>query len=147
MSFLNPIVVIRRLLRKREESDVWLGLHPPKKMQQVLDRERTRADRTGACVVAITFQPRVPEQSSACLVFLVKTLKERLRTTDEAGWLGEQQICVLLPCTGPLGAWKLAADICSRFPDSIAPPVCTIDAYPSATPEHPQPAQADAAPR
>src|SRR5437660_449956 len=84
----------------------------PEITRRTLDRERARANRTGEHLSLLTFK------SSELLVEpfpwnkLARRIRERLRNTDEAGWLEEgRRIGILLPATPASGAWKLADDI------------------------------------
>src|SRR5439155_7177121 len=88
------------------------GLHSPADVQRILDRERARADRTGDPLAAVTFAPPSAENGDDTLAAVAKALPERIRLTDEAGWLDDRQVCALLPCTGHEGARKLAEDVC-----------------------------------
>ena len=50
---------------------------------------------------------------------LSRSLVQRMRTTDEIGWLDGHSICVFLPETGKDGAQSLAQDACHGFPYQI----------------------------
>jgi lipopolysaccharide/colanic/teichoic acid biosynthesis glycosyltransferase len=107
------------------------GLLPPDRFRAILERERTRADRTGDRLSLLAFTPRVHEVNFKTLNYLVRVLRQRLRCTDDYGWLNARQIAVLLPATPVTGAWRVADDICLRFPDHLPPPLCTVYSYPS----------------
>ena len=61
--------------------------------------------------------------------YLVKILKQRLRVTDDIGWLDDERLGVLLPLTPGPGAWALADAVCEQFPDDIMPPLCIVYTY------------------
>src|SRR3989442_6621568 len=85
----------------------WNGMplfQPTDKLRQILERERARADRSGDCLSLLTFVPRAPENAHAAFAFLANVLKARLRATDEAGWLDDHSIGVVLPSTTAHGA-------------------------------------------
>jgi lipopolysaccharide/colanic/teichoic acid biosynthesis glycosyltransferase len=128
MRFANFVFALRRLLRRNtvEWSEV---PHSPHQTRFILERERSRADRSGDPLSVISFAPRCPQESKTCLQFLIKSCKERLRGTDEIGWLDAQSICAILPGTGEEGARKVVDDICLGFPDQITPPLCTVHAF------------------
>ena len=97
--------------------------------RRLLARERSRTDRTGDKLAVIAFGPRCPELRRESLLRLVGILQKRLRTTDEIGWLDDEQVGVVLPGTPSAGAWKLADDICLEFPDHLPPTICTVYSY------------------
>lgn len=104
------------------------GLQSAEVFRKSLERERARADRTGDPLAVITFHPPAGEPNWDLLAGI---LCERLRTTDEAGWLDDGRICTVLPGTPPEGAWKVANDVFQVFPDCMSLPTCTIYTYPS----------------
>jgi len=57
---------------------------------------------------------------------------ERIRLTDEAGWLDDRQLCALLPCYRPRRGARQAGRGCfaSALPENVPTPVCTIFVYP-----------------
>ena len=55
----------------------------------------------------------------------------RIRSTDEAGWLDEQRLGVILPDTPIEGARKVAADLSQRMATGEEPAACKIYTYPS----------------
>jgi lipopolysaccharide/colanic/teichoic acid biosynthesis glycosyltransferase len=61
----------------------------------------------------------------------VKILGSRLRSTDEVGWFDDQQVGVVLPATPAAGAWKVADDVCLKFPENTPPPICSVYSFPS----------------
>ena len=97
----------------------------------MLARERARADRTGERFAVITFSPHGCELDADAWGELVKVVKGRLRLTDEFGWLGAGNLCLLLGGTGTDGAYKVVKDIgeaLGGFPTLC----CSIYEYPSA---------------
>ncbi len=64
------------------------------------------------------------------LDFLGRTLIRRTRITDTIGILSERRIGVLLPDTPKSGAWKVASDVCSRYPVGLDRPSCEVFVYP-----------------
>lgn len=104
------------------------GLQSADMFRKTLERERARADRTGDPLAVISFHPPAGDPNWDLLAGI---LCERLRTTDEAGWLDDGRICTVLPGTPPEGAWKVANDVFQVFPDDMSLPTCTIYTYPS----------------
>jgi lipopolysaccharide/colanic/teichoic acid biosynthesis glycosyltransferase len=64
------------------------------------------------------------------LAQLAEVLKNRLRFTDEAGWLSDEEIGAVLPCTAVEGARSVANDICREFGEHDCP-YCEIYFYPT----------------
>ncbi|MEX0679225.1 MAG: sugar transferase [Pirellulales bacterium] len=126
--FLSRFV---RLFRSRRpftaELDELLSVD---QLRNILSRERARADRSGLGFVMLKFTPGAEATSQDTLVRLAKILKSRLRCTDEAGWLGEQQVGVVLPGTSVTGARSVANDVCRGFGE-LTPPRCEAFFYPS----------------
>jgi lipopolysaccharide/colanic/teichoic acid biosynthesis glycosyltransferase len=123
------VAIVRRLVRLYQ---LRRGprLHSVDKMHELLYRERVRADRSGQQVSLLVLLLKGESSLEAALRHLEKIIRRRLRCTDEAGWLREGSIGLILPGTPAEGAWKLAGDICRSFPEHLAPPACTVHAYP-----------------
>jgi lipopolysaccharide/colanic/teichoic acid biosynthesis glycosyltransferase len=102
-------------------------------LRSILDRERSRADRSGVGFAMLKFTPREEATSEQTLVCLAKILERRLRCTDGTGWLGERQVGVVLSGTSVAGARVVASDICGSFGE-LAPPQCEVYYYPSDPP-------------
>lgn len=119
--------VLRKFARPRLEDPE--GLLDPCQFRRLLERERARADRGGGHFSLLSFTPS--GHHAGDLGFLVSVLKGRLRSGDDIGWLEGRSIGVLLPATSAPGAWKVAKDVCLRFPGTIPAPTCTVYAYPS----------------
>jgi len=75
----------------------------------LLAKERQRSDRSGSpfSVLAMELSSFAPE-----LVHRVNArMQQRLRISDEAGWLDGERLGIFLPDTPAAGAWKVAADL------------------------------------
>jgi lipopolysaccharide/colanic/teichoic acid biosynthesis glycosyltransferase len=119
----------RRLLGRpapRELQD----LLSPKQMRKILARERARADRTGDRFAVVTFAQNTREPSAGFWERLVKLLEERLRCTDEVGWLEDGQLCMVLAGSGAEGARKVVSDITQALGE-VSALCCTICVYPA----------------
>jgi lipopolysaccharide/colanic/teichoic acid biosynthesis glycosyltransferase len=82
----------------------------------------------------VAFAPSNGQSAEETLTTLAGLLKRRLRSTDEIGWVDDRRIGALLPSTPAFGASKVAEDVVSIFPQSLAPPVWQIYCYPSDDP-------------
>jgi exopolysaccharide biosynthesis polyprenyl glycosylphosphotransferase len=99
-------------------------------IQIVLQRERLRADRNGACfsILTLSFRRHSHERDVTRVARIIQT---RIRVTDDAGHLGPEQIAVVLPETPAKGAWKLADDVCRFLPSNLERPKREVYEYPS----------------
>jgi lipopolysaccharide/colanic/teichoic acid biosynthesis glycosyltransferase len=107
------------------------GLQAIEQFQRTLRRERARTDRSGDAFSLLTLTARERRTREETFDFLADLLKDRLRLTDEAGWMSRRAVGVVLPNTPASGAWKVADDLCLAFPDALAPPLCAVYTYPS----------------
>jgi lipopolysaccharide/colanic/teichoic acid biosynthesis glycosyltransferase len=119
---------------RKAERNEFDRLHSVAESQRILDRERSRAGRSGSPFSLLTLTPRDSETSRATLLHLASYLRRRLRSTDEVGWLDDARIGVVLPDTPASGAWKVADDVCLSFPEDLPPPVVEIYTYPTDEP-------------
>jgi lipopolysaccharide/colanic/teichoic acid biosynthesis glycosyltransferase len=106
-------------------------IHPSKTFTTILTRERDRADRTGLEFCLVAFEPGTNNGRSAATRYLVSLVTNRIRTTDDAGWLDDGRIGVVLSHTSTDGAWKFADNIHKEFDEEFPRPACTVYAYPS----------------
>lgn len=60
-----------------------------------------------------------------------RLLVNRIRSTDEAGWVGDDQLGVILPYTPTSGAARLAEDLQSRVGKNVASLNYTVYTFPS----------------
>jgi hypothetical protein len=119
---LNPFVDMRR-------EQALHHLKSPENFRRILDRERSRADRTGHEFSLVVFD--VENTTSALAQRLADVFTRRIRSTDEPGWVDDRSMGVVLPATPAEGAWKFSDDICQRV-SAIAPHLdCMVYSYPS----------------
>lgn len=122
--FFNPFVHLR-------PAKALSRIHSAERFRAILERERARSDRNGHQFSLIAFDVGNPEADGAYVQHLTHVLTGRIRSTDEAGWLDNRRIGVLLPYTSADGSWRLADDICQVISDKASPPECTVYTYPS----------------
>ena len=102
----------------------------------VLVRERARANRNGHMFSVLMFD--LSAISTTPLAELMQTLKQRVRSIDEVGWLDARRIGqtgrigVVLPYTGAEAAWTLADTICHQIGVPAGQPTCSVYTYPTA---------------
>lgn len=89
------------------------SLYNKDQMEFVLQRERSRCDRTGEPMSLIAFR-LASKPSSRQIVRLRRVLLARVRLTDEVGWLDNgMRLAALLPGTDKNGAQHVARDVCA----------------------------------
>ena len=126
--FLSKLLSPRR--DRKTTAEALSFYRTSEQLREILDRERARADRSGPGFAVLKFTPRDAATSEHTLAALAQILKRRLRCTDDAGWLGPQQVGVLLPCTSADGARSVAHDVCQSFAE-MTPPHWEVYCYPS----------------
>lgn len=115
----------------RQAENPLSDLLPPAQTLKILERERARTDRSGDRFSVLAFSPCAREVEEATWRQLARILQERLRSTDEVGWLEDGQLCAILPDTSSTGARKVADDVCCQFTGETPAPICSIYCYPN----------------
>jgi lipopolysaccharide/colanic/teichoic acid biosynthesis glycosyltransferase len=111
------------------------GVVPQPEFSSVLRRERDRADRTQDVftLVALGLSP-AQRCDDAYGRILGRILQTRLRSTDEAGWLPDGRLGIVLPHTPEDGAWVLVDALRSALQREACThllPTFTVYAYES----------------
>ena len=75
------------------------GLPCVKRFRKTLARERARAERLGDGFSLLALGVNDWRSGRPTLAHLARVLRRRLRMTDEAGWLDERRLGVILPGT------------------------------------------------
>ena len=97
----------------------------------ILNRERDRTDRTGQEFSLVVFETGDGSRRSATVRNFVAILAQRIRPTDDIGWLEDGRIAAALPHTVPDGAWKFVENVRRALDESAPAPDCTVYTYPS----------------
>jgi lipopolysaccharide/colanic/teichoic acid biosynthesis glycosyltransferase len=126
---LTKLTAVFRKFARPLPEEALEGLLSACQFRKLLERERARVDRSGERFCLLSFTPSGDHASE--VECLVRVLKGRLRCGDDIGWLEGHKIGALLPGTSAPGAWKVARDVCLRFPEDIPAPACTVYAYPA----------------
>ena len=90
----------------RSRCDINL-LHDPDHFESMLDRERSRADRSGSSFSLIVIRLRRQDRREESYRVISRVLLERLRETDLTGFMNDGRIGVLLSDTPINGAYEL----------------------------------------
>lgn len=97
-----------RSIRAAHDPNAIEGIASEREFARVLQRERDRADRTHGVFTLVTLELDERQRSDApwCRT-LGGTVRARLRSTDEVGWLPNSRLGISLPHTPVNGAWSL----------------------------------------
>ncbi len=106
-------------------------IHSAKQFRMILEHERSRADRNQHQFSLLILDMSNIQSKNGHVKCLMEILTKRIRSVDEAGWMNNHSMGVLLPYTREAGAWKLANDICRMESVKDYPPTCTVYSYPS----------------
>lgn len=105
-------------------------LLPADMFGRIVERERARADRIGGGFSLVAFGGKKADLYRGESRAVGEHLVERIRTTDEIGWLDDGRLGVMLPDTPTAGAWKFVEDVRVALSDAIRIPPCTVYSYP-----------------
>ena len=113
--------------RARQKVKLLQQLQPAGDFQQVLQRERDRAEQTGQEFSLLVFELGEGSANYELAQKLWQMIYRRVRFSDAVGWLSSQSLGVILPNTPFAGGHKLAEDIC-RLCD-VSPPSVSFKIY------------------
>ena len=106
---------IRRCLGLRLSEEL-SGVRTPEETRKLIQRERQRADRTHTELAVLAFTPSSEEQGQSLFAALAGVLRQRIRITDDLGWLANGVLAAVLPHTQLSGARTLCRDVCAALP-------------------------------
>jgi lipopolysaccharide/colanic/teichoic acid biosynthesis glycosyltransferase len=135
--------VITRILKTGRE---WLARHrTPLKdaasVRKLIDRERARTLRTGVPFSLILYRAKRSRRAVVSTCRLARVIVSRARSTDEVGWFDDEHLCLLLPDTDNLGAWRVATDVQALLAGKVRKPLFSVYTYTAngfARPERPE---------
>ena len=111
------------MLQRGTKRNIWSA----EEFGVILKQELARASRYGHEFSVLVFNGTITER----IEDLKRVLSIRIRSTDEAGWLDEQSIGVILPDTPTEGAREVAADLSQQMATGEQPASCRVYTYPS----------------
>ena len=106
------------------------GVQSAKVFCTLLERERACADRNDNVFSIVVFNVGDPDVNTDRVQHVARVLASRRRSTDEAGWLDDRSLGILLRYTSTAGACRLANDVCYAISSSAPPPKYTVYTYP-----------------
>jgi lipopolysaccharide/colanic/teichoic acid biosynthesis glycosyltransferase len=125
LDLLNPIRWFRR-------NAAFHGIHPAERFHDLVERERSRSDRTGICFSLVVFKLAARKRDTYhTLHHLAGLLTSRARTSDEVGWYDRASLAVLLIGSGEVGAAKFGQNVTASLPEGVAVPSVSVYVYPT----------------
>lgn len=107
------------------------GVHSREAMQLRLEIERARAVRANRNLALLILEYDLGlEAHDTLMVRLADRVLQRVRLTDELGWLENGRLGVILPDTAREGVQKVADDIC-QLCDDLPIPGCLVYFHPA----------------
>lgn len=122
---LNPYRWFRR-------NAAFHGIHPVERFRDLIERERSRADRTGVRFSLVVFQLKGRKRDTYhTLYHLATLLLSRARTSDEVGWFDKTSLAALLIGAGEDGAARFGQKVTTSLPEGVAVPTFSVYVYPN----------------
>lgn len=106
-------------------------LHASQHFEAMLDRERSRADRSGAIFSVLALRLRPEHRQGGALHVVSQVLANRLRATDLTGFMSDGRIGILSPDTNIDGTRELAESLRQTLAANDIPLDYEIFTYPS----------------
>lgn len=125
LELLNPVRWFRR-------NAAFHGIHPTDRFRDLIERERSRADRTGVRFSLVVFNHKGRKRDTyRTLYHLATLLLSRARTSDEIGWFDKTSLAVLLIGAGAVGAAEFGRKVTALLPEGVAVPNVSVYVYPT----------------
>jgi len=124
LDLLNPFRWFRR-------NASFHRIHPTDRFLGLIERERSRADRTGFRFSMVVFRLKGRKRDTYHTLHHVATLLlSRVRTSDEVGWFDKTSLAVLLIGSGERGASEFGRKVVSSLHEGVAVPTISVYLYP-----------------
>ena len=124
LDLLNPIRWFRR-------NAAFHGIHPTERFRDLIERERSRTDRTGICFSLVVFKLASRKRDTYhTLYYLAGLVTSRARTSDEVGWFDKTSLAVILIGSGEAGAGRFGQSVVASLPEGVAVPTVSVYVYP-----------------
>lgn len=125
LDLLNPIRWFRR-------NAAFHGIHSTDRFRDLIERERSRTDRTGVCFALVVFHLKGRKRDTYhTLYHLTTLLLSRVRASDEIGWFDKTSLAVIMIGSGEAGAAIFAEKMTASLPEGIAVPKISVHLYPN----------------
>src|SRR5450759_2188560 len=111
---------------------VFRTVHSTERFRDLIERERSRADRTGVRFSLVVFNHKGRKRDTYhTLYHLLGLLTSRARTSDEIGWFDKTSLSVVLIGAGEAGATEFGRKVIASLPKEIAVPKVSVYIYPT----------------
>jgi lipopolysaccharide/colanic/teichoic acid biosynthesis glycosyltransferase len=125
LEWLNPTRWLRR-------NAAFHGIHSMDRFRDLIERERSRTDRTGIRFCLVVFKLAARKRDTyRTLYHLAGLLTSRARTSDEVGWVDKTSLGVLLIGSGEQGGAQFGKQLLASLPEGVAVPKVSVYAYPN----------------
>ena len=125
LNLINPLRWFRR-------NAVFHGIHPMARFRDLIERERSRSDRTGIRFSLVVFRLAARKRDTyRTLYHLAGLLISNARTSDEIGWFDKTSLGVVLIGAGEAGATEFGRKVTASLPDGVAIPKVSVYVYPN----------------
>ena len=125
LDLLNPIRWFRR-------NAVSHRIHSIERFHDLIERERSRADRTGIRFSLVVFRFAGRKRDTyQTLHHLAGLLTTRARTGDEIGWFDKTSLAVILIGSGEVDAAKFGQNVTASLPEGVTTPKVSVYIYPT----------------
>lgn len=125
LDLLNPIRWFRR-------NAAFHKIHPSERFRDLIERERSRADRTGIRFSLLVFRHKGRKRDTyRTLYHLATSLLARVRTSDEVGWFDRTSLAVLMIGSGEAGAAEFGRKVIASLPEGVPVPAVSVYVYPT----------------
>ena len=125
LHLLNPVHWFRR-------NAAFHAIHPAERFRDLVERERSRTDRTGIHFSLVVFHLKGRKRDTFhTLYHLTNLLLSRLRTSDEVGWVDRTSLAVLLFGSGEADAANFGQKVTASLPEDVAVPTVSVYPYPN----------------
>ena len=124
----------RKTQRAGNNTEREFKIYSISELKNILLRERARADRNDHEFSLIVFNISEKKRNKVFIADFFETLKYRLRSIDEVGWINEHQIGIVLPYTSAKNAMKVCEVLHDALKDDVIVQLDKIFTYPSLWP-------------
>ena len=107
------------------------GIYNSAEFRRILERECARADRIGSHSALLDFNLEYSKNNGASCGRLIELLSERMRSSDELGWIGKRHLGLMLYNTDVGAACKWAENIRQAISPRLYPLNYSVYAYPA----------------
>lgn len=125
LDLLNPIRWFRR-------NAAFHRIHPTERFRDLIERERSRTDRTGICFSLVVFRLKGRKRDTyKTLYHLTNILLSQARTSDEIGWFDKTSLAILLIGAEEPGAAMFGQKMTASLPEGVGVPTISVYLYPN----------------